>query len=81
MTYGFVNMRSVWAGADVIDKSLDIMGRALGEEFDAAVRHVADIAGDSRIALGEAQDGVAEADALDAAVESNPHGSVLRDVH
>ncbi len=52
--------------------------QALGNDFDAAVMEVADVAGDTRDIAGEALDGGAEADALDAAGVEDAAGQARR---
>src|SRR5215203_6095017 len=51
------------AGGDVVFEALDALGRALGEDFDAAVREVADVA-DDLVVRGDALREEAEPHAL-----------------
>jgi hypothetical protein len=61
------------AGGDGFEEGIDLLGFAAGEEFHAAVGEVGDGAGDFEFA-GEVFDGVAEADALDAAFVVDAEG-------
>jgi hypothetical protein len=54
------------AFGDALEEGLEFAFSALGDEFDAAVGEVADLAGDV-VAASEPADGGAEADALDTA--------------
>jgi hypothetical protein len=60
-------------GGDGFEEGVDLLGFAAGEEFHTAIGEIGDCAGDFEFA-SEVFDGVAEADALDAAFVVDAEG-------